>query len=180
MDVEELYRRYADRVYNTVLRVVGDAEDAMDVTQETFLRAHRGSRSFRGSSSAYTWLFRIALNCAYTHLKRRKKSKHSSFNPNHGDEENEVAVEDCSGRNGFAVAEESERASIVQNALLRLPEELRMAVVLRDIEGLGYEEIAEVTDCPPGTAKSRVHRGRELLKNILKKSLKVEESGEKG
>lgn len=172
-ELESLYERYADRVFNTVLRIIGDYDEAMDVTQEVFLRAHRGMHSFRGASSAYTWLFRIALNCAYAHLRRYRQHQYLSLNPD--SDEEEVAVEDCNTEDGFAMVQESEMAEIIQKALLKLPEELRTAVVLRDIEGLSYEELAEVADCPFGTAKSRVHRGREMLRGMLRRLLRVEQ-----
>ena len=142
-------------------------DDALDALQQTFLKAHRALSSFREDAHPYTWLYRIALNCAYTMLKRRQRRRAEMVveqesmldNPSDGD------------ANALEQAARAERAKIVQQAIMELPEDLRAAVLLRDIEGLSYDEVASVLGVPQGTAKSRVHRAREMLKRSLERVL---------
>ncbi|MCX7703396.1 MAG: sigma-70 family RNA polymerase sigma factor [Planctomycetota bacterium] len=172
-EIEALYQRYSDKIYNMLLRMLGDEEEALDVAQETFLRAHKGLSSFHGSSSPYTWLFRIALNCAYSHIKEKKRKLFSSLAPDSENSEETISdnIIDHTAPDAPSLLQQSETAAAVQQAILRLPEDLRFAVVLRDIEELSYEEIAEIENCPAGTVKSRVHRAREMLKRLLKEVL---------
>jgi len=168
ISLEDLYRRFADRLYNLLLRMLGDEDDALDALQQTFLRAHRALRSFREDSKPYTWLYRIALNCAYTALKRRAGRRHMEvLTSADGWRADPPAADHDAAEN----VEKRERAQIVQEAIMRLPEDVRVAVLLRDIEQLPYEEVAKILNVPLGTAKSRVHRGRELLKERLERVL---------
>jgi len=159
-DFDAFYRRYADRIYNVVLRIIGDAEEALDALQQAFMRAYRSWNRFREASSRYTWVYRIALNCAYTHLKRMRRLRE------HAPASLDAAVEKppaASVSGGADVVREASRREVnvlVQQAILRLPEEIRAPLVLRDIDGLSYNEIAEIIECPVGTVKSRVHRAR--------------------
>ncbi|RKY18018.1 MAG: hypothetical protein DRP63_02735 [Planctomycetota bacterium] len=168
ISLEDLYRRFAKRLYNLLLRMLGDEDDALDALQQTFLRAHRALRGFREESKPYTWLYRIALNCAYTALKRRA-----------GRRQKEILAEadgwcgdpPAAGADAAENAQKRETAQIVQEAIMELPADIRSAVLLRDIEQLPYQEVAKILNVPVGTAKSRVHRGRELLKERLERVL---------
>lgn len=164
VSIEDLYKDYGERLYNLLLRMLGDVDDALDALQQTFLRAHRAFGSFRKDSHPYTWLYRIAVNCAYTMLERRRRRRlemvveHQNLLHNPVNEETDASEH----------AAKTERVKIVQQAIMKLPEDLRAAVLLRDIEQLSYDEVARILDVPLGTVKSRVHRARELLKNHLK------------
>jgi RNA polymerase sigma-70 factor (ECF subfamily) len=159
-----LVRRYQDRLYPTVLRLTGSAEDAHDLLQETFLRAYRKLSLFQGESSFYTWVYRIAVNLALSDRRRRKSAR--------------PAV-DLSGRETFDPAddpaqtdpagplERAERDARVQDALSTLAPDHRAVVVLKDLDGLRYEEIAELLNIPVGTVRSRLHRARNELRLLL-------------
>ncbi|GIK17052.1 MAG: RNA polymerase sigma-H factor [Planctomycetota bacterium] len=168
----ELIRRYQDRVYNTCWRFCGHAEDARDLTQDTFLHAFRRIGEFRLDSRFYTWLFRIAVNLSISH---RRKARHRAAWSLDGASGND----DASGSPGVRLADHAgeppdERASIAEQrerlgqALRRLDEEHRTVIVLRDIEGLSYTDIAEVLDVPVGTVRSRLHRARLELSEVMR------------
>ena len=168
ISLEVLYKQFADRLYNLLLRMLGNEDDALDALQQTFLRAHRALRSFREDSKPYTWLYRIALNCAYTALKRRAGRRHMEVLADaDGWRADPPAVNQDVAEN----VGKREVAQIVQEAIMGLPEDVRAAILLRDIEQLPYEEVAKILNVPVGTAKSRVHRGRELLKERLERVL---------
>lgn len=164
-----LVRRYQDRVYNVTFRMLGNAEDAADAAQETFLAAYEGLERFRGDSALYTWLYRIAVNKALT--RRRSLSSRKEFAAS-GEDSVMATLEDCA-EGPAAAAERHERAEAVQEAIAALSDDLRGVVVLRDIEGLEYEEIAEALEVALGTVKSRLHRGRLALRESLKGVLRV-------
>ena len=174
---------YQDRLYNAVLRLVGDADEAGEITQEAFTRGLMKIDSFRGEASAYTWLFRIAMNLAISEL--RKVQRHRVFSldrPSGGastarngrrDQEDQASslvdrlAQDRS--DGPAeVVERRERDEQVLAALGRLDPEYRAALVMRDIEGFDYQQMAEVLDVPLGTLKSRLFRARLALRDELK------------
>lgn len=160
---DELVRRYSDRLVNYIRAMLWQRADAEDVAQEAFLRAYRGIRSFRGQSSFRTWLYRIATNAARTHAARRKgrlEDPAGSF----GDE-------DAPGR--LAVSTDDVEAGVVlrdriDRALAQLTEDQRQAVVLRDVEGFEYREIAEMLAIPMGTVESRIFRARQRLRELLR------------
>lgn len=170
----ELITRYQDRLYNAQLRIVGHAEDARDLTQETFLRALSAVSSFRGQSGLYTWLFRIGVNLAMNHRRRGQRDQ-ALRNPR-GNHDPVVArqAERLARQAGERAeptpdcqAEASERHELVRRALDELEPRQRAIVVLRDIEGLDYHQIAEVLDLAVGTVKSRLHRARMALRERL-------------
>lgn len=166
----EIVQRYQDRVFNTIYRMLGDYQEARDVTQQTFLKAYLSLERFRGGSSFYTWLYRIGVNTALD--ERKKRSRDPSFL---SDEFVMASEED--GRRPY---ESSNRGDPAENVLSReregavtaaidsLDELHRSVVVLRDIEGMDYDEISEVLGCPRGTVKSRLHRARLVLRDRLK------------
>jgi len=159
-----LVRRYQDRLYPTVLRLTGSAEDAHDLLQETFLRAYRKLGQFQGGSSFYTWVYRIAVNLALGERRRRKTARpaldltaHDRFDP----------PDDRAQTDPAAPLEREERDARIQNALSALAPDHRAVVVLKDLDGLRYEEIAEMLKIPVGTVRSRLHRARHELRLLL-------------
>jgi len=167
---DELVRRYKDRVYNVVYRFLGNREDALDVSQEVFVRAYRGLEGFRGNARVYTWLYSIAANLARNRLRdsgRMGRNMGTSL-----DALNEAApgLADSMARQSTprdcAVSDETQ--ALLQRCLGELPEHYRTAFVLRTVEDLSYEEIAETVGCPVGTVKSRLNQARQLLRDRLK------------
>ena len=164
--------RYAGDVYALLFRITEDAEEAGDLTQETFLSALKAIKKFRGEAELKTWLFRIAVNESRNRFrwwKRRRREKTISLDAPVGESETALG-ETFAG--DFASPEETilrrERETVLVRALKELPDVFREAVVLCDIEGLSYEEIAVATDANIGTVKSRIARGREELRRKLK------------
>lgn len=159
----EVYLRFEEMVYNLAFRLSGNYEEAADLTQEIFLRVYRHLGSFGGRSSLKTWIFRIAVNHCRDRLSRwRPLTQPLGDDPGEG----EVAYADPSrGPEELAVAADEGRR--VTEGLAKLPPAFREAVVLRDIEGLSYEEIAEVLGVRIGTVRSRIARGREQLRVLL-------------
>lgn len=165
----ELVARYQDRVYNTCYRMCHHEADARDLTQAAFLRALEGLPRFNARSSFFTWLFRIAMNLTISH--RRSQGRRAVYSLDHGrDAEHEPApvADDSADCDVARPAEQHELRQRVEWALSELDDEFRAAVVLKDIEDLDYAEIAEVLGVPVGTVKSRIHRGRMMLRELLK------------
>jgi RNA polymerase sigma-70 factor, ECF subfamily len=169
---EELLTRYQQPVYGIVYRLLGDQNDACDVVQEIFLKVFRSVHSFKERSSFRTWIYRIAVNEAHNH--RRWFSRHRK---------REVAIDREEGAYGafeiapdpgpspFDFALDRETHLLIERALEEISPVFRTAVVLRDIEGLGYEEIADILQISLGTVKSRILRGREALRRVLSERL---------
>lgn len=166
---EELLSQYQQPVYNLVLRLLSDPSETADVLQEVFLKVFRSVRSFRGQSSLKTWIYRIAVNEAYN--QRRWFSRHRKQEVGfETEEEGSRSYKDTlsdPGRSPFDLAAGSETHALIEQALAELNPTFRTAVILRDIEDLSYEEIAEVLQISLGTVKSRILRGREALRRIL-------------
>lgn len=162
----KIVARYRGRLYNFVFRFVGDRETAEDIVQETFLRAFRKRKEYRAIANFSTWLFTIAGNLAKSELRRRKRWRLFSL---HRDEESDTGMElpDESFRPD-KVAESSLADVQIQEAIVSLPENYRQVILLRDVEGMSYQEISEIVDCPVGTVKSRVNRARLKLQQKLK------------
>lgn len=163
----ELIQRYQDRLFNSLLRVVKSREDARDVVQDAFLQAFQKLGSFRGDSQFYSWLFRIAMNAGLSKL-RRKSSQDVSLNAQQeqGHQVTDETETDPSGR-----MSRTEQQQQVIDALNGLADDYRVVLTLKEMEGLKYEEIAEIVGCPIGTVRSRIHRARAELKEKLKKLL---------
>ncbi len=161
----ELVHRYQNRLYNTVLRMIGNSEDAQDVVQEAFLHAYQSLASFKGDSLFFTWIYRIAINTAIS-LKRKQKSMISiDGHPDSGQLIDPLDSSESS-RPGHAL-EMAEEEQSLRNALARLSPEHRTVLVLKDIEGHKYEEMAELLEVPIGTIRSRLHRARLELRELL-------------
>ncbi|GAC1663410.1 MAG: hypothetical protein NVS9B4_18130 [Candidatus Acidiferrum sp.] len=163
-----LVTHYHVPVYNLILGILGEASDAADGTQEVFLKAFRGIRGFRRGSSLKTWLYRIAIREALNHKRwfKRHLQKNVSIDAEPEEGHAHIDVEDDSAT-PFEQFASHEIQAAVQAALAQVHGTFRVAVILRDLEGLSYEEVAEVLDCNIGTVKSRILRGRRALKEIL-------------
>ena len=163
-----LVNHYHAPVYNLILGMLGDTADAADAAQEVFLKAFKGIRSFRHGSSLKTWLYRIAIREALNHRRwfKRHNQKNVSIDAEPAEGSAPLDIEDL-GATPFEQLATHEIQVAVQSALQRVPDVFRGAVILRDIEGLSYEEVAEVLECSVGTVKSRILRGRRCLKEIL-------------
>jgi RNA polymerase sigma-70 factor (ECF subfamily) len=163
-----LVTHYNAPVYGLILSMLGDSSDAADGTQEVFLKAFRGIRNFRQGSSLKTWLYRIAIREALNHKRwfKRHSQKNISIDAEPAEGCAHIEIEDL-GATPFEQLAAHEIQIAVQGALDHVPDVFRSAVVLRDIEGLSYEEVAEVLECSIGTVKSRILRGRRALKEIL-------------
>ena len=161
---EELVTMYQHRVFGVALRMLGSAAEAQDAAQEAFLRAHRGLAGFRGDAKLSTWLYAITSRLCLNRLasgERRLVRR---------GEETLLRLAD-EGRQPDAALERSELEAALHRAIAELPEERRIVVVLRDLEGLSYEEIAKVLDLELGTVRSRLHRARADLKDKLERFL---------
>ena len=162
----ELVARYQDRLFNTVLRLVNNAEDARDVVQEAFLNAYLSLHSFKGDSLFFTWMYRIAVNTAIS-MKRKQKAT-LRMQPGSGDEKQSLDPADSSESNrpehALEMAEEERQ---VHEALAKLSAEHRAVLVMKDMEGMKYEEMAEILGVPVGTIRSRLHRARLEMRDIL-------------
>lgn len=164
----ELVRRYQDRLYNTVYRLVGHMEDAQDVVQETFLNAYQSLNNFKQESQLFTWLYRIAINTAISH-KRKHRAVVSIDTSRNGEAGMEPFDGSETSRPGHAM-ERAEDERQVQDALNRLSPEHRIVLILKDMDELKYEEIAEILEVPIGTVRSRLHRARQELRDVFKRS----------
>ena len=171
-----LVTKYQDRVYNACWRICGHAEDARDLTQEAFIKAYESMDSFAGQSGFYTWLFRIAVNLSISH--RRKASRRMTVSLGHEPDPwsiNRQAAGLTGGRDGDGDpahhAGRAETHAQVVAALNELDVDQRAVVVLKDIEGLDYEQIATILSVPKGTVKSRLHRARMALREKLQDRL---------
>ncbi|MHB1529715.1 MAG: RNA polymerase sigma factor RpoE [Acidiferrobacteraceae bacterium] len=163
-----LVRKYQHKIAKLVSRYVYDRSEIEDVTQEAFIKAYRAIKGFRGESAFYTWLYRIAINSAKNHLVAQGRQV-----PGSDIDAEEAELSDVSGVLQEVNTPEhalltSEIADTVRTAIEALPEDLRTAIVLREIEGLSYDEIAVAMDCPIGTVRSRIFRAREAIDRELK------------
>jgi RNA polymerase sigma-70 factor, ECF subfamily len=177
---EMLVVKYQRRIERLIGRMVRDADLVQDIAQESFIRAYRALPQFRGESAFYTWLYRIAVNTAkkaLMDLKRDPVVTESALRGK-GDDEDEGPRADAElsdGETPDALLASKEIAAAVNAAIEALSEDLRQAITLREIEGLAYEEIAEVMNCPIGTVRSRIFRAREAIAARLKQLLDTRE-----
>ena len=165
---DPLVIKYQQRIANLVSRFIRDPDEVLDVTQEAFIKAYRALPNFRGDSQFYTWLYRVAINTAKNHLATLSRR------PPQGDIEAEIAEQMDMGtrlkeqETPERLAEEADLKAVILDAVDQLPEELKTALTLREIDGLSYDEIAEAMDCPIGTVRSRIFRAREAVDKAIK------------
>jgi len=163
-----LVLRYQHKVLKLVMRYIRDAMEAEDVAQEAFIKAYRALPSFRGDSAFYTWLYRIAINTAKNTLVSSKR-RPVEYNLDLQDpEQYELQGRLTNGETPEHLVLTDEIRETVNGAMAELPEDLRTAIVLREIDGLSYEEIAAAMDCPVGTVRSRIFRAREAIDRKLR------------
>ena len=163
---ELLVIKYQRRIQRLIGRMVRDVDLVEDIAQETFIRAYRALGQFRGEAQFYTWLYRIAVNTAkkaLMDLKRNPTVSENAYKSDDDDETSRIENELTSPETPEALLASKEIASIINQAMQDLPEELREAITLREIEGLSYEEISEAMNCPIGTVRSRIFRAREAI-----------------
>src|SRR5450759_2056939 len=170
---DELVRRYQERIYATVYHMTSNHEDANDLAQEAFIKAFQALKSFKGGSSFYTWVYRIAVNKTINFLKQRKNRAHMSlddldFNAEH-DPDLVALISDKTPRREVALAELQEKLNA---AMQKLSEPHRLAVTLHDVQGLSHEEIAKIMECNVGTVRSRLFYARQQLQAYLSDYLK--------
>ena len=166
--------KYQSRIATLIGRFVRDTDEVMDVTQETFIKAYRAIGSFRGDAQFYTWLYRIASNTAKNYLvAKSRRPPDTDLWIGEGDPgEGSVEIESTEGPQGLH--ERDQLLEALSGGLDNLPEDLKVALVLREFDGLTYEEIAEVMECPVGTVRSRIFRAREALEKIIDREDKSE------
>jgi RNA polymerase sigma factor (sigma-70 family) len=163
-----LVRRYQERIYATIYHMTSNHEDANDLAQESFIKAFQALKTFKGGSSFYTWLYRIAVNKTINFLKQRKNRNHMSlndldFNAEH-DPDLVALISDKTPRRAADLTELQEKLNA---AMLKLSEPHRLVVVLHDVQGLSHDEIAKVMDCNIGTVRSRLFYARQQLQGFL-------------
>ena len=170
---DELVKRYQERIYATIYHMTSNHEDANDLAQESFIKAYSALKSFKGGSSFYTWLYRIAVNKTINFLKQRKNKFHLSLNDLDVNAENDpdlVAL--VSDKTPFREAGLTELQKKLNEALLKLSEPHRMVVVLHDVQGQSHDEIAEIMGCNIGTVRSRLFYARQQLQGHLTEYIK--------
>ncbi|GMQ88047.1 MAG: RNA polymerase sigma factor RpoE [Gammaproteobacteria bacterium] len=173
-----LVRKYEHKLANVISRYIRDPSEVLDVSQEAFIKAYRALPNFRGESAFYTWLYRIAINTAKNYLVAagRRPPKDDI------DAQEAEQFEAGSGLKEYATPERlvlsNELAVTIQDAIDELPEELRVAIVLRELEGLSYEEIACAMECPIGTVRSRIFRARDAIEKRIRPLLGEVNTGE--
>ena len=170
---DDLVKRYQERIYATIYHMTSNHEDASDLAQESFIKAYQALKSFKGGSSFYTWLYRIAVNKTINFLKQRKNRNHMSlndldFNAEH-DPDLVALVSENTPRRAAGLSELQEKLNA---ALLKLSEHHRLVVILHDVQGQSHEEIAKVMDCNIGTVRSRLFYARQQLQGFLSDYLK--------
>lgn len=176
--MSRLILKYQDRVYNTILKICANRDDAAELTQETFVKVIERINTFKGQSAFYTWLFRVAVNLTYNFCKRRVKLPIYSLENLAGKQLDDSRAQlktllaDESTVDPALVAQNKEIGQIALAALSELDEDHRIVIVLRDIEGMTYDEIAQTLQIELGTVKSRLSRARANLKSILETVLK--------
>lgn len=171
-----LVQRYQGRLHSTITRLVGDPEDAQDVLQDAFIRAFEKLNQFHGDSSFYTWIYRIAINLAFSDRRKRKVRPHGR-GPVPGGASGEEPVDRSPETDPAFALEREEREAVVEAALQALAPEHRAVVVLKDFDGRRYEEISEILHIPIGTVRSRLHRARCELRERLYFLVAGEEEG---
>lgn len=158
-----LVLKYQHKIVNLVMRYVRDPELAMDIAQEAFIKAYRALPRFRGDSAFYTWMYRIAVNTAKNHLAAQRRRPMDIELDLQDPEQYDLHAKLKETDTPEGVTLSNELRETVEKAIAALPEDLRTAIVLRELEGMSYEEIAQTMDCPVGTVRSRIFRARDAI-----------------
>ncbi|MFG0331866.1 MAG: sigma-70 family RNA polymerase sigma factor [Maioricimonas sp. JB049] len=168
-----LVARYQDRLYGTLVRMLGSTHEASDVAQDAFVLAFQKLDTFRGDSAFYSWLFRIAHNAAASRRRKRRVARTSveAVREQTGQE----PTDHRPSADPSHALQSQERSELVRQALDELAEDHRAVLVMKEMENLRYEQIAELLDCPVGTVRSRIHRARNELREKLNRALKAEQ-----
>jgi len=172
--VEKLILKYQGRVYNTILKMCGNEADAAELAQDAFVKAIEGLKNFKGESSFYTWLFRIAVNLTLNFCKKNAKLSFQSLQEQIDEDTNRQLKDylvDRSAAEPSELAAKKEVHSLISKAIEKLEPQQRAVVILRDIEQMSYNEIAETLEMEIGTVKSRIARGRKNLREILEAAI---------
>ena len=176
--MERLILKYQHRIYNVILKMCGNADDAAELTQETFVKVIESIEKFKGRSSFYTWLFRIAVNLTLNHCQRSARTATRSLDAEETDPDSDTSqllkdlLSDDRAVDPAVLAQSREMCDLAKRLLLELEEPQRTVVVLRDIEGMDYAQIADVLDVELGTVRSRLSRARSHLRDKLESMLK--------
>ena len=175
---DEIVRRYASKMVNLAYRITGDRDLAEDIGQETFLRAYRSAARYREISKFSTWLHTIAINLCRNELRRRKFRMYSLEGMAEKDEESKIRVDIADEKSTpDREVERRELGRMIKKAVATLPEKFKTPLVLRDMQGLSYDEIGKILDLPEGTVKSRINRARLRVKELLEPALKDDYPG---
>ena len=175
--MERLILKYQNRIYNVILKICADPDDAAELTQETFVKIIENINKFQGKSKFYTWAFRIAVNLTFNYRQRNKKLTLSSIDAQKDQNDDQAKhilkdfLRDDSSPDPVAIAQNKELCDLTIKALMKLDDSQRTVVVLRDIEGMNYAQIADVLNIELGTVRSRLSRARGRLRQILEASL---------
>ncbi len=161
--LKEIFDRYRERIYRIAYGVVRHREDALDIVQEVFVKLYRSIENYRGQSSFYTYVYRMAMNTAIDFARKRKRATASSL-----DEEGAFQPSDSPELRPEAILIDKELEEKVNRAMAKLPEDQRAAMIYREVEGLSYQEMAQTMGCSIGTVMSRLHYGRKRLQKLLK------------
>ena len=172
-----LVLKYQHKIVKLIMRYVRDPAEALDVSQEAFIKCYRALPRFRGDSAFYTWLYRIAVNTAKNHLVAMKR-RPADFEVDLQDPDSyDMNARLQDGDSPDRIVQREELRDVIEDAIASLPDELRQAIVLREIEGLSYEEIATAMDCPVGTVRSRIFRAREAIDGRIGSLMRPNEDG---
>jgi RNA polymerase sigma-70 factor (ECF subfamily) len=177
-DFEDIVAENESKIFNTIYSFTGNYEDALDLTQEAFISAYRHIDKFRQESSIYTWLYRIAINLCKKHYNRKKK-RDSVFTSSLDDPETlqHVGKRVSEYRSATEILELDEEQSMIRREIACLPEKHRVVIILKYMQDLSYEEVADVLGCGVGTVKSRLSRAKEKLKQRLERAVEVGHDG---
>ena len=179
----ELFDKYHRRAFAVAMGVVKNQDDALDAVQEAFVKVHKNIHKFQGSSSFYTWLYRIVMNASIDHVRKKSRRKSLDFDEYALHEQSAVAgdgalVPNITDANPGKAALRRELGSAIQGALAELPEHHRAVIVLREIEGMSYEQMADTLEVPKGTVMSRLFHARKKMQAALAPYLGAEEASE--
>ncbi|MDQ1329015.1 MAG: polymerase sigma-70 factor, subfamily [Candidatus Poribacteria bacterium] len=176
---EQLFRKHQDRIYGLAYRMMNNREDAFDVTQEIFIRAYQKIKDFNFKSAFSTWLYRLALNLCTDELRKQKSRKKTEISVNDlSSKEDVIAIIQVDENTPEDNAISKEQEKLVWDAINSLKDKDRAVIILRDMEGLSYEEISDVLKCSLGRVKSRLHEARQKLRDILEANTELWIGGE--